>query len=86
MGLIENFDLYWEMFATSFLASIVVGVVLPQVGGMMYLRRESFVGGCRRCSWFAAAAALPKFAAELLGPRPPAARLLARIRRWRLLP
>jgi zinc/manganese transport system permease protein len=44
MGLIEDFDLYWEMFATSFFASIMVGVVLPQVGGMMYLRRESFVG------------------------------------------
>lgn len=44
MGLIDDFDLYWELFATSFLASIVVGVVLPQVGGMMYLRRESFVG------------------------------------------
>lgn len=44
MGLIENFALYWEMFATSFLASLIVGIVLPQVGGMMYLRRESFVG------------------------------------------
>ena len=44
MGLIENFALYWEMFATSFLASLLVGVVLPQIGGMMYLRRESFVG------------------------------------------
>jgi len=44
MGLIEDFPLYWEMFATSFLASLVVGLVLPQVGGVMYLRRESLVG------------------------------------------
>ncbi|MDP7062043.1 MAG: metal ABC transporter permease [Planctomycetota bacterium] len=42
--MIEDFGLYWELFATSFLASVVVGVVMPQVGGLMYLRRESFLG------------------------------------------
>lgn len=44
MGLIEDFDLYVELFGLSFLASLVVGIVLPLVGALMFLRREAFLG------------------------------------------
>jgi zinc transport system permease protein len=44
VGLIEDFDLYVELFGLSFLASLVVGIVLPLVGALMFLRREAFLG------------------------------------------
>ncbi|MHC4824189.1 MAG: metal ABC transporter permease [Planctomycetota bacterium] len=44
MGLIQDFDLYVELFGLSFLASLVVGLVLPLVGALMLLRREAFLG------------------------------------------
>lgn len=44
MDLIENFQLYRELFGLSFLASLVVGIVLPMVGALMFLRKEAFLG------------------------------------------
>lgn len=44
MGLIEDFDLYVELFGLSFLASLVVGIVMPLIGALMFLRREAFLG------------------------------------------
>ncbi len=44
MDLIENFGLYRELFGLSFLASLVVGIVLPLVGALMFLRKEAFLG------------------------------------------
>ncbi len=44
MGLVENIGLYYQLFGLSFLASLVVGVVLPMVGALMFLRREAFLG------------------------------------------
>ncbi|MGB0952671.1 MAG: metal ABC transporter permease [Planctomycetota bacterium] len=42
--MIQDFDLYVELFGLSFLASLVVGMVMPLVGALMYLRREAFLG------------------------------------------
>jgi len=44
MDLIHDFGLYWELFGLSFLASLVVGVVLPLVGALIFLRKEAFLG------------------------------------------
>lgn len=44
MGLIQDFDLYRELFGLSFLASLVVGIVMPLIGALMFLRREAFLG------------------------------------------
>lgn len=44
MGLMEDFDLYVELFGLSFLASLIVGMVMPLIGALMYLRREAFLG------------------------------------------
>lgn len=44
MDLIQDFDLYVELFGLSFLASLIVGLVLPMVGALMFLRREAFLG------------------------------------------
>jgi len=44
MDLIQDFDLYRELFGLSFLASLVVGIVMPLIGALMFLRRESFLG------------------------------------------
>ena len=35
---------YWSMFGDAFLASLVVAVVLPLVGVLLYLRRSAFLG------------------------------------------
>lgn len=42
--LIQDFPLYRELFGLSFLASLVVGLVLPLVGALMDLRKEAFLG------------------------------------------
>ena len=44
MDLIQDFGLYRELFGLSFLASLVVGIVMPLIGALMFLRREAFLG------------------------------------------
>ncbi len=52
----EELLFWWQMVREGFLASLVVGLVLPLVGALIYLRRSAFLG-----------IAVPQFSAAGLG-------------------
>jgi len=40
----DQITLWWGLVGDGFLASLVVGLVLPLVGALIYLRRSAFLG------------------------------------------